>query len=275
MHRDTRTRSCARTYTNLSVHVHVRTDTHVWRRHKSGGEWEEKEEGKGEGGEGGGGGDVCVIPERGLLVLARVSLRVRYTRVYVRVMRVAWEGGKGNGRKMWIGRGWQSQQWRPARAFIIMIILDIPCPKQDQPASQPAKLSLLSFPILILFLPGRSGRHISRSGHKIHSPFPQPPIHLDCLTPFYSWKEQNRGKEKEKEGIGNGDRGRENNPRFRLSFTLVPLFLSSFSLCQSADYARSVLLLINGRPAIFFPLRPSGPSVRFSSTFHENSSLAD
>ena len=118
---------------------------------------------------------------------------------------------------MWIGRGWQSQQWRPARAFIIMIILDIPCPKQDQPASQPssqpasqpAKLSLLSFPILILFLPGRSGRHISRSGHKIHSPFPQPPIHLGCLTPFYSWKEQNRGEKKEKEGTERGSWKRE------------------------------------------------------------------
>lgn len=31
-----------------------------------------------------------------------------------------------------------------ARAFIIMIILDIPCPKQGQPASQPA--SLRNFP---------------------------------------------------------------------------------------------------------------------------------
>lgn len=64
----------------------------------------------------------------------------------------------------------------PRPAFIIMIILDIPCPKQSQRTSQPAKLSLLpfSFPILILFLPGRSGRHISRSGHKIHSPLSLP-----------------------------------------------------------------------------------------------------
>lgn len=29
--------------------------------------------------------------------------------------------------------GWREpKQWRPARAFIIMIILDIPCPKQGQ-----------------------------------------------------------------------------------------------------------------------------------------------
>lgn len=36
-------------------------------------EEDEKEEGE-EGERGGGGGDVCVIPERGLLVLPRVSL---------------------------------------------------------------------------------------------------------------------------------------------------------------------------------------------------------
>ena len=117
------------------------------------------------------------------------------------------EGGmrRRDGRKMWIGRGWQSQQWRPARAFIIMIILDIPCPKQGQPASQPAKLSLLSFPILILFLPGRSGRHISRSGHKIHSPFPKPPIHLDCLSPpstaGKSGTEKRRKRKRNRTGI--------------------------------------------------------------------------
>lgn len=153
------------------------------------------------------------------------------------------------GRKTWIGRGWQSQQWRPARAFIIMIILDIPCPKQGQPASQPASLrnfpSFPSFPILILFLPGRSGRHISRSGHKIHSPFPQPPIHLDSLSFSPSppstrrWKERNEEKKgKRKERLG--DRGRENNPRFRLPFTLAsPLLFSVLFLgLPVRDYAR-------------------------------------
>lgn len=103
------------------------------------------------------------------------------------------------------------------RAFIIMIILDIPCPKQgqraSQPASQPAKLSLLSFPILILFLPGRSGRHISRSGHKIHSPFQSP-----LPPPRPSHPLRVRGKR-------DGDRA-ENYPCSRVSLHLLrsPIF---------------------------------------------------
>lgn len=170
------------------------------------------------------------------------------------------------GRKTWIGRGWQSQQWRPARAFIIMIILDIPCPKQGQPASQPASEpaslrnfpSFPSFPILILFLPGRSGRHISRSGHKIHSPFPQPPIHLDSLSFSPSppstrrWKERNEEKKgKRKERLG-GSWKRE-QPSFPSPFhpRLPPPFLCPFSRFASPRL-RSVLLLINGGPAIFF-----------------------
>lgn len=170
------------------------------------------------------------------------------------------------GRKTWIGRGWQSQQWRPARAFIIMIILDIPCPKQGQPASQPASEpaslrnfpSFPSFPILILFLPGRSGRHISRSGHKIHSPFPQPPrlsfsLCLSLLHPLLHGEVEREERRRERERRGWGDRGRENNPRFRLPFTLAspPPFPSFFSVCRSPRL-RSVLLLINGGPAIFF-----------------------
>lgn len=151
------------------------------------------------------------------------------------------------GRKTWIGRGWQSQQWRPARAFIIMIILDIPCPKQGQPASQPASEpaslrnfpSFPSFPILILFLPGRSGRHISRSGHKIHSPFPQPPrlsfsLCLSLLHPLLHGEVEREERRRERERRGWGDRGRENNPRFRLPFILAspPPFPSFFSVCS-------------------------------------------
>lgn len=67
----------------------------------------------------------------------------------------------------------------------------------SQPVSQPAKLSLLSFPILILFLPGRSGRHISRSGHKIHSPFqsPLPPPRLPHPLPVRGKRDGDRGRE--------------------------------------------------------------------------------
>lgn len=60
----------------LSKHGHkracVRRDTKV----------EEDEKGEREG-------DVCVIPERGLLVLPRVRARYVYVCVYMRVMRVA------------------------------------------------------------------------------------------------------------------------------------------------------------------------------------------
>lgn len=62
----------------LSKHGHkracVRRDTKV--------EEDEKVKGEGEG-------DVCVIPERGLLVLPRVRARYVYVCVYMRVMRVA------------------------------------------------------------------------------------------------------------------------------------------------------------------------------------------
>lgn len=55
----------ARALSNGNKRAYVRRDTKV--------EEDEKEKGE-EGERGGGGGDVCVIPERGLLVLPRVSL---------------------------------------------------------------------------------------------------------------------------------------------------------------------------------------------------------
>lgn len=177
--------------------------------------------------------------------------------------RWGWRREKEKGGGIIEGGGRASNGAPRVRAFIIMIILDIPCLKQGQPASQPAKLSLLSFPILILFLPGRSGRHISRSGHKIHSPFQSPspllpPPRLPHPLPV-------RGKR-------DGDRG-ENYPYvcaslfifLGLLFSISFCFPLSLSLSLPAERLRWVLLLINGEPAIFFlcarsPLPP--PRIR-------------
>jgi len=131
-------------------------------------------------------------------------------------MRVAEGEGEGG---IIEGGGRASNGAPRVRAFIIMIILDIPCLKQGQPASQPAKLSLLSFPILILFLPGRSGRHISRSGHKIHSPFQSP----SPLLPPPRLPHPLRGKR-------DGDRG-ENYPYVCASLFIFLGLLFFISFC--------------------------------------------